>query len=194
MWGCFESGGGDAQWDGHGGRMMVIITILLTGGTLAASSLASRMMCIWHVKAVLFNRYWDDLQFCSWMLMFFSFMMMYIYIYIGEFWSVQLKGLTFAFFYWTVWLTVPGQIQSGQANHRWQRLQHEGSISCCLVTGPRYLETENDPRGKERLLYNTVVICHCGLPCRSKGRCQVRGYGRLSDLLTNESCLAQACR
>jgi len=57
MWGCFESGGGDAQWDGHGGRMMVIITILLTGGTLAASSLASRMMCIWHVKAVLFNRY-----------------------------------------------------------------------------------------------------------------------------------------
>lgn len=81
-----------------------------------------------------------------------------IYIYIGEFWSVQLKGLTFAFFYWTVWLTVPGQIQSGQANHRWQRLQHEGSISCCLVTGPRYVEAENDPRGKERLLYNTVVI------------------------------------
>lgn len=56
--------------------------ILLTGGTLAASSLASRMMCIWHVKAVLFNRYWDDLQFCSWMLMFFSFMMMYIYRWI----------------------------------------------------------------------------------------------------------------
>lgn len=70
------------------------------------------------------------------------------------------------------WLTVPGQIQSGQANHRWQRLQHEGSISCCLVTAQTTIFGSGkwSPwQGEITLLYNTVVLCHCGLPCWSTG-------------------------
>lgn len=164
MRGWFESRGGDAWWDGHGGRMMVI-TIPLPGGTLAASSLASRMMCIWHVEAGLYNRWFDILRW-SWVLFLhatvFSFMSWMNFEECScRCWCLHFLLNSLGFRLNGQGSTVPGQIQSGQANHRWQRLQHEGGMASHVVSwprGPRYLEAESDPARRDYFITQSLYV------------------------------------